>query len=111
MDCGKLEIIPPLSIGDSSSKALVGYDHMGIWSWSIWTLLENWVINSALWANIIYIKQNLGTGQSQPVDHGVLTSVFHCATCQGKKSLTEMIPCSLMVFFVAVPHSVAWRIC
>lgn len=110
VDCGKLKSIWPLSIGDGSCKALVDCGHMRIGSWYVWVSLENRLISSALWADIIYIKQNLGSGQSQPVDHGDSASAFHCATCQGKKSFTEIILFSLMVSFVAVLRSAAWGI-
>lgn len=84
---------------------------MVIWSQEIWTLLENWLIHSAHWNNIIYFQHNSGASQSQPIDPGVLTKAHYCAVGQGKKSLTEMILFHLMVSFMAAPHSVAWGIC
>ena len=60
----------------------------------------------AQWATTFYLKQNLGAGQSQPVDHGVLTTMIHCAIVQGKKSPTELILFNLVVSSEAVPYSV-----
>lgn len=81
---------------------LVDYDSIGIWSQKIWTLLENWLINSGHWANIISFKQNSAYGP------WALTTALPCSVGQGIKALTQMILFSLRVSSAAVPRSVAW---